>query len=316
MIVARQRRKNWRFIRARRRGWRGTRSLREPIQQIIAVFPAARRFTWRLGRRLYCAARGEPRKNNIGFNGEAYVQSCVARAVPIDTPLRVLDIGANQGEWTLSLLATLASERGAHGNVKIDLFEPTPTTTERLIRALADAGVGPLTEIHGLAISDSAGKVKLAVMSDTGGSNSLHFDRATCAPPGGWIDVETDTLADFCRRRAIGHIHLAKCDAEGHDLAVLRGARELLLERRIDVFQFEYNHRWVFSRSFLRDVFELIDGHAYRIARIMPAHIEPFDYWHPELERYFEANYLIVRHDVMNWFDVREGRFDAFNTYF
>jgi FkbM family methyltransferase len=285
------------------------------MHQTIAVSPAVRRFTWRLGRRLYCAARGEPRENDIASNGEAYVQACVTRAVPLAATLRAVDIGANQGEWTLSLLRAIALERGAEGGFKIDLFEPTPTTAERLIQALSEAGAMPFTEIHKLAVSDRPGKVRLALMSATGGSNSLHFDHAAGAPPGGWIDVETDTLVNFCRLQALGHIHLAKCDAEGHDLAVLRGARELLCERRVDVFQFEYNHRWVFSRSFLKDVFELIDGLPYRVARIMPSHIEAFDGWHPELERYFEANYLIVRDDVLDWFDVREGRFDGSNTY-
>jgi FkbM family methyltransferase len=285
------------------------------MHQTIAVSPSVRRFTWRLGRRLYCAARGEPRENDIASNGEAYVQSCVARSVPLGSTLRALDIGANQGEWTLSLLRAIVRARGADGDFEIDLFEPTPMTADRLVQALSEAGVGPGVAIHRLAMSDCAGKVKLALMSATGGSNSLHFDPGAGAPPGGWIDVETDTLSNFCRRKAIDHIHLAKCDAEGHDLAVLRGARELLFERRIDVFQFEYNHRWVFSRSFLKDVFELIDGMPYRLARIMPAHIEAFDGWHPELERYFEANYLIVRDDVVDWFDMHEARFNGTNTY-
>ena len=57
---------------------------------------------------------------------------------------------------------------------------------------------------------------------------------------------------------------LVKIDTEGHDLTVLRGARAMLAEHRIAVVQFEYNHRWVFARAFLRDAFEFLADLGYR----------------------------------------------------
>jgi FkbM family methyltransferase len=283
--------------------------------RILAALPLSRRIAWRLGRRVYCAARGEPHRNDIAINGEAYVQSCIVRAVDLATPLHVVDIGANQGDWTISLLGILPAERSAKGNVTIDLFEPVPSTVERLQTALASAGEGVHTRVHALALSDRSGQVRLAVMSETGGTNTLHSEGGTIAPPSRWIDIESAMLDDFCAAHAIAHIHLAKCDTEGHDLRVLKGARRMLSESRVDAFQFEYNHRWVFSRSFLKDVFELAADLPYAVARIMPAHIELLPEWHPELERFFEANYLLVRKEALDWFDVTTGRFDVSNTY-
>jgi FkbM family methyltransferase len=285
------------------------------LQRVLPYFPAVRSSVWRLGRRLYCTARGEPLANNIRTNGEAYVQACVAKAVPIETTLVAVDIGANQGEWTLSLLGTLPAERRRRGNVKLDLFEPVPTTVAHLRRTIDNDELGKIAHVHCLAMSDKSGEASIAVMSETGGTNSLHFETAGGMPPGGWVRVDTVTLSEFSRRHGIVHIHLAKCDSEGHDLAVLRGAHDLLSARRIDVFQFEYNHRWVFSRSFLRDVFGLIDGLSYRLGRIMPAHIEIFESWHPELERFFEANYVLVEVEALRWFDARPGRFNESNTF-
>jgi FkbM family methyltransferase len=285
------------------------------LQRVLPYFPAVRSSVWRLGRRLYCAARGEPLANNIRTNGEAYVQACVAKAVPIETVLVAVDIGAYQGEWTLSLLKALPAERRRRGNIKLDLFEPIPTTVGQLRHTIANDQLGSKAQVHCLAMSDKSGEAFIAVMSETGGTNSLHFETAGGRPPGGWIPINTVTLSEFSRQHGIAHIHLAKCDTEGHDLAVLRGARDLLSARRIDVFQFEYNHRWVFSRSFLKDVFELIDGLSYRLGRIMPAHLEMFESWHPELERFFEANYVLVEVEALRWFDARRGRFNESNTF-
>jgi FkbM family methyltransferase len=208
----------------------------------------------------------------------------------------------------------LPAERRRRGNIKLDLFEPVPKTVEHLCRFMSTAELCNKVQIHDCAVSDHSGTASMALMSDTGGTNSLHFAQAGAAPPAGWLTVRTVTLSDFVRQNGIEHIHLVKSDAEGHDLAVLRGARELLSDRRIDVFQFEYNHSWILSRSFLRDVFELIGGLSYRVARIMPAHLEVFTDWHPELERFFHANYVLLGVRALEWFKVRYGYFDKSNT--
>ncbi len=53
----------------------------------------------------------------------------------------------------------------------------------------------------------------------------------------------------------------------------------------------------------------------YRVARVRRDHIEVFDEWHPELERFFEGNYVVVHEPALAWFDARHGTFDAANTY-
>ncbi len=246
-------------------------------------------------------------------NGEAYVQSCVIKALPPGGSLCAADIGANQGDWTLSLLDLLAEAPSQGRTHRIHLFEPVPATIDRLRASLATADADGLTVVHALAVSDAAGTASIAVMSATGGTNTLHCS-STDIPAGGWVGVEKITLVDFWRQHGIERMQLAKSDTEGHDISVLRGARELLAAERIDVFQFEYNHRWIFSRHYLKDAFELVAGLPYRIARIMPTHIEILPSWHPELERFFEANYILIREDALDWFDVRWGRFDASNT--
>ncbi len=285
------------------------------LGDFILARPALRRFSWRAGRWLYALARGEERSNAIGHNGESYVQSRAIAAMSPGEPAVVIDIGANQGDWTESLLNALPAARRNKSMLRVEAFEPVPTTAETLRGRVARMDTVGLVSINRVAISDDVGAARMAVMSETGGTNSLNFDDALSREALGFVDVEKTTLARFCDARGIDRIILAKCDTEGHDLLVLRGARDLLAAGRIDVFQFEYNHRWIIARAFLKDVFEMIDGLPYSVARIEPDHIEVFPEWHPELDRFFQSNYLLVRKPALAWFDVKECRFDLSNTY-
>jgi len=76
-----------------------------------------RRALWRLGRNLYQQARAET-CNDIATNGEGALQRRMAAArAKAGKPLVVFDVGANVGDWTLSLLAhaRAAGCQGARG---------------------------------------------------------------------------------------------------------------------------------------------------------------------------------------------------------
>lgn len=278
--------------------------------------PRLRRMAWRGARRLYSLARGEEQKPDaFEANGEGYVQECIVKAAPAAERLSIIDIGANQGDWTAALLQRLAPERRDPARLRLDMFEPAPALAEKLRMRLTQIDPAKAARLREAAVSDAPGTARLAVMSDHGGTNSLSFDQETAKQALEFIDVAKVTLAGFCAAEGISHVHLAKCDAEGHDLLVLRGARDLLAAGKIDVFQFEYNFRWAYSHSFLRDVFELIEGLPYRVARVQPRALEVFDAWHPELDRFFQSNYVIVREPALAWFTTRRGVFDETNTY-
>jgi FkbM family methyltransferase len=272
-----------------------------------------RRLGWRLGRRIYRQARGEV-ANDVAVNGEAYIQACVLKATQSSgAPLTVFDVGANQGDWTRSFLAQLP--RARVNTTRLYLFEPTPATLARLRENLASFANSEAAQIYPIAISDSEGLAEMVVLSETGGTNSLEFDGRLAASASAVITVEKASLAAFCAAQGIAHIHLLKCDTEGHDACVLKGALPLLRSGRIDVAQFEYNHRWIYARAFLKDIFDLLDGLPYRLARVCPRNIEVFEAWHPELERFFEGNYVIVREPALAWFAAHYGKFDRANTY-
>jgi hypothetical protein len=75
-------------------------------------------------------------------------------------------------------------------------------------------------------------------------------------------------------------------------MAVLRGARKLFAGQHIMAAQFEYNHRWIAARSFLRDAFELLTPLGYRLGKLTPDGVEFYPGWDAELETFVEGNYV------------------------
>jgi hypothetical protein len=63
----------------------------------------------------------------------------------------------------------------------------------------------------------------------------------------------------------------------------------------VEVWQFEYNHRWLAEKRCLKDVFKFIADKPYRLGKLYNNGIEIYDKWHPELERFFEANYVLIK---------------------
>ena len=105
-------------------------------------------------------------------------------------------------------------------------------------------------------------------------------------------EVATNTLDAYADRAGLDHVTLVKIDTEGHDLAVLRGAQRLFTEQRISIAQFEYNHRWVYARCYLRDVFDLLEPLGYRLGKLTPRGVEFYPGWDADLETFVEGNYV------------------------
>jgi FkbM family methyltransferase len=166
-------------------------------------------------------------------------------------------------------------------------FEPTSTTFAYLSERFKGS---ELVSMNRMALSDQSGEREFFVVGNMVGTDSLlRIDGAAME------HVPALRLDDYLAEERIDQVLFAKSDTEGHDLSVLRGAVETLRHGRVDVWQFEYNHRWVGDRSFLRDVFDFIADKPYLLGKLYGNGIEVYDNWHPELERFFESNYVLIR---------------------
>jgi FkbM family methyltransferase len=256
---------------------------------------AGRRQLVRASRFLFDYARLDG-PNDMARNGELKVQGVVL-ARSASNPVIAVDVGANVGAWTTKLLS---EARRQSRKVRVHAFEPAEATYQGLRVKLHDGYDDCVTAVKA-ALSDHTGKGTLFKLHELAGANSLH----TIA--GNTEDltresVELCTLDDYCAQVGIDHIDLLKVDAEGHDHLVLRGASQLLARGAIDVAQFEYNHRWIGARRYLKDAFDDLGPLGYLVGKVTWRGIEWYPGWRPELETFREGNYVAVRPELRGWF--------------
>lgn len=264
---------------------------------------AARRLAWRVGRSLYCRARGDgtddPRRN-----GEYWLVDLVIQNAPAGGVL--LNVGASVGEWTGRALEAIGSRRD---RFRIHAFEPCAGTIETLRRRFASE---ESIEAHAIAVSSSNGDALFFSGGGGLGTNSLDPISGSSR-----ARVPVTTLDTFLSKAGIEKVLMLKCDVEGFDLGVMRGASSLVARGKVDVLQFEYNWRWLRTSTSLLDVFELIKDYPYRFGKLARDHVAFYDSWHFELDRYFENNYVhyvLVRKGCALEACGRSIRFDSSNV--
>jgi FkbM family methyltransferase len=257
----------------------------------LACQAFGRRDVVRAARFVLCQARLDV-PNDLGTNGESSLQRWVVGLSSPGQRIRVIDVGANVGRWSAAML-TAVGKSNRRDDLELHAFEPSAETHAMLAATLH----GQAVHLSRLALGDRTGFSTLHIVAPGAGTNSLY--QLPGAPAGAATEqVQTTTLDDYARQADLEHVTLVKIDTEGHDLAVLRGARELLTEHRISFVQFEYNHRWIYGRWFLRDAFELLEPLGYRLGKLTPRGVEFYPGWDVDLETFVEGNYVACASDV------------------
>ncbi len=128
-----------------------------------------------------------------------------------------VDIGASIGSYTVHLL---------NCSRKCYAFEPRPDSAAYLAERLA-ARPNPRLNVQTVALSDRTGHAQLRVVTHDTGRSSI--ERENPVEQLGAVEVltvPTRCLDDYDSIESVGCI---KIDVEGHEDAVLRGARRILL---------------------------------------------------------------------------------------
>jgi FkbM family methyltransferase len=174
----------------------------------------------------------------------------------------VIDAGANVGNYSKMILML-------NQKIKIHAFEPHPITYKQLFENLQ--GQDNIVT-HNLALGDDEGELDLFDYKEKDGSShaSMYEDV--------FIDmhhaesmahaVRVVSLDKFLEGERIEHILLLKIDIEGHKLAVLKGSTQLINSGKIDMIHFEFNEMNVISRTFFRDIWDMLPN--YRFYRLLP----------------------------------------------
>jgi FkbM family methyltransferase len=168
----------------------------------------------------------------------------------------IFDVGANDG-----FVATQLAQMLAASGPKIYAFEPVPATFARLAQAVERLGLDGAVHPVPAAAVDAPGPVRLTYSErnsllaqiTTNGLNPRVGDKLAQATG--------ITLDSFCASAALPH--LVKIDAEGSEVAVLRGARELLSRPDRPAILFEYNPlAWGETGANARTLLDLLPGYS------------------------------------------------------
>lgn len=171
----------------------------------------------------------------------------------------ILDVGANLGEWTVSA----AESVGPSGRVLA--FEPNPGVADALEKTLA-ANRLAWVKVFRQALADAPGTAPFSVERENSGGSRLgrmasdeyRGKRRTFET----IEVRISTIDQVIGEEKLDRAHVIKIDTEGHEAAVLRGARDTLRAHRPALF-LETGHESADAR---RDIAGLLRGGGYRIA--------------------------------------------------
>jgi FkbM family methyltransferase len=205
--------------------------------------------------------------------------------------LLVFDVGAHVGEYASELLKLCPSAR-------IWAFEPHPASFQELQGAAENEGFVAVN----MALSDASGRAELydhataAVGSahaslHAGVIERIHHGQSTVH------DVQITTVDDFMTSNEINHVNLLKVDAEGHELAILRGAKHAIESSSIDVVQFEFNEMNVMSRVFFRDFYDVLPGFSFY--RMVSDGLVPIGAYRARThELFILQNIVAIRDDV------------------
>ena len=212
-----------------------------------------------------------------------------ARFLRAPQPL-IFDIGANRGEWSEAMLKLV----GAY-SPRLFLFEPS-SACQAILRQRSF----PRSVLIPAAVGEQAGEAELTAPAPGSPVASLYPRRDTYHQFGEHAHRETVpvvTVDDIMAEYALEQINFMKVDVEGHELAVLRGARQALSKQRIAALSFEFGSGQINARIFFHDFWDLLHPLGYDLHRICPGgalvHIGEY---YEDLESFRGvSNYLATR---------------------
>jgi FkbM family methyltransferase len=189
-----------------------------------------------------------------------------------------IDVGANRGRWAAEVLAVRPGAR-------VYCSEIVGPTRESLRRAV------PGARVLDFGLWDREGEVDVKhYPGDDRLSSAFDYPHPHEAV---WRREPVRTGDRLVADEGIETVDLLKVDAEGADLAVLRGFRRTLEAGRVRVAQFEYGYASVLARTFLLDFYELLGGCGYRLGKVQRDRVR-FCSYRLEHENFFGPNYLGV----------------------
>lgn len=154
-----------------------------------------------------------------------------------DRPFAFLDIGANQGLFSLIAARNPLCEA-------IVALEPVPDTHARLARNFAENGLGARARALAFGLSDKPGVQTIATSRSHSGIATLEGHLARRDPQAVRVSVEMRSVAELVPHLPDDLPIFAKIDVEGHEAHVIAPLLASPLGGRIMALFYEQNRTW------------------------------------------------------------------------
>jgi FkbM family methyltransferase len=226
------------------------------------LFPSLRR---RVGRRL---------RNIFSLNPKsAYSAEQVEGAEfefyekTIRPGMTIFDVGSNVGS-TAEYFAKKVAPFGV-----VHCFEPGTYAYQKLWERMK-AITEPVIRLNNSAVGDRDGTTEFHVYPESHSSwNSVGRrpleNYGIAIKPVQVISVPIITLDAYCADNFVRHIDLLKLDLEGCELQALRGAKELLLQRRVATCMLEFGQTTFDQGNSPRDLVDFCRSVGYRLRNLI-----------------------------------------------
>ncbi|APB34987.1 FkbM family methyltransferase [Gloeomargarita lithophora Alchichica-D10] len=235
--------------------------------------------------------------SDFNVNGEAKFISLMFGFYTKHTtnePLIILDIGANQGQYshTLSKIA----ERHQISTM-IHLFEPLHECFSQIQLHL---GENSNLIFNNFGISDQ--ETTSTIFYDQAMSPLASLHQRKVEQYNIFMNqsqqIKLKRMDSYIQEKCIEHIHFVKLDVEGHELNALNGFGDYLNGSFIDFIQFEYGETYFDAHIRLLEIYQLLQKRDFQIAKITPNGLIPKRYYQ-YMENFIYANYVAISNRVL-----------------
>lgn len=218
---------------------------------------------------------------DMSKNGELRVIECLE----IASPLKIFDVGANVGEWSM-LISKVYPKCEVHS------FEIIPSTCENLIVKTRSM---PNIIVNNVGLSDRSGAVTMSISKrDSSVATACRIEGMRFHDDyySSEMECNVTTGAQYVEDHEIKFIDFLKIDVEGMDLKVLRGFGDKLF--LVKIIQFEYGIFNIASHDLLSDYFILLQRYGFVVGKVYPNKVHFFEY-HFSYEDFGGNNYIAVK---------------------
>jgi len=231
---------------------------------------------------------------DIKSSGESKVLELISSTFKDDKEMIIVDCGANIGTYVKTVFENINVSFIIYALEPVkDTFEQLKNNTSNLKNVvLCNYGLGFKTEnvqIFKSKVDNKHASVFQRDMSHWGENMNLTEVE----------EINLFSLNDFFEKQKIDNIHLLKIDAEGNEFAILSGAKNLILEEKINFIQFEFGVCNVDSRVFFKDFYYLLNIN-YKIFRILNHGLIEITKYDERNEVFMTTNYIAISKNWLN----------------